>query len=246
MKNTYVDTKTKENFQQWNERMSIKYDLTKWYDRLLPKVVNAKKRLRLITDICRNGKIADLGCGAGQQLDLIKKKYPEAECYGFDLSGFNISRARELNSKIKWVRSDIEDIKGFGGYFDVVICSEVIEHVQHPEKVIDKVTKITKRDGQIIFSIPNMDTVDEIKSMLKKIGVHKMFPKSFSSDEWHVRDMNQVIFGKLIESKMVYKNSFEIPNSLLNLWTVYELRKCSARKGSDEEDDVRERRKPRK
>jgi len=222
-----MEMQPKESFQQWNERMSIKYDLSKWYDGVLQKLLNSKRRLKLICDICKSGRIADLGCGAGQQLDLIKRKFPDAECYGFDLSEYNIGRARELNSKVKWAKGDIEDMKGFHGHFDVVICNEVIEHVRSPQKLIQTVANITKTDAQIIFSIPNMDTVRRIKTLLKVFGMHKIFPTSFSlSDEWHVRHMNQKIFDVLIEGKLDYKTCVKIPHPLVNFWTIYEMKKC--------------------
>lgn len=43
-------------------------------------------------------------------------------------------------------------------HFDIVICSEVLEHLPEPEKAISEIYRVLKRDGIGIFSTPNRDT----------------------------------------------------------------------------------------
>ena len=62
----------KTNFESWNLKMSRKYDSSTWYDKPLTKLINAKKRLDVITKICNSGKIIDLGCGGGATIKSNK------------------------------------------------------------------------------------------------------------------------------------------------------------------------------
>lgn len=214
------------NFEKWNEEMSRKYDHSIWYDQPLTRLINAKKRLKVTARLAKKGTIIDVGCGAGQQINLIKKKYPDSRCCGLDLSKFSLNNAiKNYGKSIQWIQGNAEKIDGFDNFFDVVLCSEILEHVENPNKVIDEILRISKSNAQIIISIPNMSYVDNVKDFLRIFGLHKLFPKSFSSDEWHIRDMNMEIFKSLVKNKLIIRKRVPIPNKLLPLWYVIELKK---------------------
>ena len=203
-------------FKMWNEAMSRIYDSSNWYDHIYVKLINGKKRLTAIRDICKNGRIIDIGCGAGQLIAMIKSKYPESDCYGLDLSEFALNNARKsFGSSITWINKNAEEITGFKKYFDVVICSEVIEHTLNPRKVIQQILKIAKPDAQIIMSVPNMDLVNRAKNVFKALF-------NFSSDDWHLQDMNMSIFQGLIKNRLLIEKAIPIPHSLMPLWIVTE------------------------
>lgn len=205
--------------------MSKKYDSSTWYDKPITKLIRAKKRLEVITKLCNNGKIVDLGCGGGQQLNQIKKRYPGAECWGIDLSEFSLSKARELNKDIRWIKADAENTELKGNDFDVVVCSEVIEHTKNPKRLIDEVLRISKDNAKIIFSIPNMSLVDRMKYFGRLFFLDKIFPQSFSSDEWHLRDMNIKIFRSIISKRLKIMRMIPIPNRIFNFWYVIEMKR---------------------
>lgn len=55
--------------------------------------------------------------------------------------------------KIDYV-SDATDIPVSDGYFDAVLCTEVIEHVPEPIKVIQEISRILKPGGQVLLTAP--------------------------------------------------------------------------------------------
>ncbi len=52
------------------------------------------------------------------------------------------------------VCGDAERLPIKAGYFDVVIISDVLEHVLHPEKVVEQLLRICKPDTRLIVHVP--------------------------------------------------------------------------------------------
>lgn len=43
--------------------------------------------------------------------------------------------------------------------FDIVICTEVLEHLLNPEMILKSISKLVKKDGTVIISLPNENTI---------------------------------------------------------------------------------------
>ncbi|MDC3082505.1 class I SAM-dependent methyltransferase [Candidatus Pelagibacter sp.] len=59
-----------------------------------------------------------------------------------------------LNAKHDFYCNINEHIPRNDKYYDVVLCSEVLEHVYNPENVIKEISRILKDDGVFIATIP--------------------------------------------------------------------------------------------
>lgn len=97
--------------------------------------------------------ILDAGCGEGFTLN----KFFE-EGIGKNLEGVDFSKeAIELGKKhfpfLKLKEGDIYDLPYKKDSFDVVICTEVLEHLENPKKAISEVLRVSKR--YVVFSVPN-------------------------------------------------------------------------------------------
>jgi len=96
----------------------------------------------------RGIKILDFGCGGGQAIY-------ELRAMGFDAVGTELSKyARDIcrEAGIKTYEFINQLPKN---YFDIIIISQVIEHLNSPNVVLDEMKKILKSDGQIFISTPN-------------------------------------------------------------------------------------------
>lgn len=62
-------------------------------------------------------------------------------------------------------KSDVQDMNMISdGYYDVIICSHVLEHVEDDNKALSEFKRILKKDGQLIFLVPidlSSDVIDE-------------------------------------------------------------------------------------
>jgi 2-polyprenyl-3-methyl-5-hydroxy-6-metoxy-1,4-benzoquinol methylase len=123
-----------------------------------------KKRLRFfIKEMRRHAgklgrpvRILDVGCGNGSfvALPLAEEGF---EVVGVDSDAKSIEKANLLNP-FDHVRfhplrspSDLETL----GKFDVVICSEVLEHLENPAAMLKNINAVTADDALIIVTTPN-------------------------------------------------------------------------------------------
>lgn len=96
-------------------------------------------------------KVLDLGCRDGA---LTKYFCENNEVLGVDIDSEAMERAeKQLGIKIKKI-----DLNGEWGLpennFDIVVAAEVIEHLYHPEILMQKIKKVLKDDGAFVGSIP--------------------------------------------------------------------------------------------
>ncbi len=101
-------------------------------------------------------KILDLGCGDGYLLNLLKQSGYK-NLYGVDISKTRVKRALELtklpNKHI--VASLGEKTPFLPNFFDVIICSEVMEHIPKPDLLLKEIHRLLKDEGMFIISTPN-------------------------------------------------------------------------------------------
>ncbi|OGK21576.1 hypothetical protein A3C23_01695 [Candidatus Roizmanbacteria bacterium RIFCSPHIGHO2_02_FULL_37_13b] len=134
-------------------------DYEKWWlqnenaNRLDPGTRLRKKII--CNEIKLNNKILDLGCGSGELLIEINKKYSNKELYGADISekALNILRKRKITKQV--YQSNLEQDAKLPGVYDAVICSEVIEHLHNWKNVFLLINSITKKNSKVIITTPS-------------------------------------------------------------------------------------------
>jgi len=118
------------------------------------------KRLDFIIDVLRSklpagAQVLDVGCGNG----VISRSLGEKgfNVQGVDVSPKAIERARSLNkfSNVKFDVVSAEQLVANGQQYHAVICSEVLEHLNEPNKLLKVLHEILKEDGVLIVTVPN-------------------------------------------------------------------------------------------
>lgn len=111
----------------------------------------------------RGGRILDIGCGEGYLLRRLEGKFEEL--YGLDVSP---SRLREAEQKVKelcpagiskfiFVEGNADERLPFpDGYFDVITCIAVIEHVYDIFSLVKEMHRVLKPSGYVIAQVPNI------------------------------------------------------------------------------------------
>jgi len=100
--------------------------------------------------------ILDVGCGTGVNVavPLANAGY---SVLGLDRDPASIDLARRLApglKNIEFCRSSLED-QNFNQCFRVVICSEVLEHLQRPEVMLQRMTSALNEEGLLLVTVPN-------------------------------------------------------------------------------------------
>lgn len=102
-----------------------------------------------------NKTILDVGCGSGYLSKLLKEK--NNIVYGIDSSKEACEIAKQYIDKV--ICRDIEKIKKTifkNEFFDIIIFSDILEHLKDPLIILKNFKKYLKDDGIIIISLPNI------------------------------------------------------------------------------------------
>lgn len=113
----------------------------------------------------------DLGCGQGVLLGNLKRIFPEIKLTGCDYSDFDQSE----NSFYEFLQHDCNQGLPFpADKFDLVLSSEVIEHLENPRHYLREMAKVTKPGGYILLSTPNIECFTSLISFCLR-GFHSAF-----------------------------------------------------------------------
>jgi len=121
--------------------------------------IRNREILRFFNRIPKNKgiKILDLGCGkAYLDIELAKRKY---NATGVDLSSEalffakNLAKKNHVANRTKFIQSDIKKLN-LKDKYDVVICSEVIEHFKDDNSVVKIIYDSLKNGGYGIITVP--------------------------------------------------------------------------------------------
>lgn len=97
--------------------------------------------------------ILEAGCGEGEVTNFLYKKMKGAKIDAFDVSDKVIELAKERfkDSKINFQVGSIYNIVVKEKY-DLVVCSEVLEHLEEPEKALEQIKNAASE--YLILSVP--------------------------------------------------------------------------------------------
>jgi ubiquinone biosynthesis O-methyltransferase len=98
--------------------------------------------------------VLDVGCGNGIISRFIASLGHKV--LGIDISKATIEKAKYLNtlSNLDFQNISAEELLVSQKY-DVIICSEVIEHLYKPTVVLETLKKLLHKDGILIVTVPN-------------------------------------------------------------------------------------------
>jgi ubiquinone/menaquinone biosynthesis C-methylase UbiE len=126
---------------------------------------SAVARLRFVKRVARqmpfkNAAVADLGCGSGAMLCEILGSKKHWVGYGLDISEASVSYARRLAShkgvgaRAFFQQGDITHLPLADSSVDLVIASEVIEHLPNPSEAFSEIARVLAPGGYVVLTVP--------------------------------------------------------------------------------------------
>lgn len=109
-----------------------------------------------LSQIPKGLSILDAGAGEQKWKSTCEHlKYVSQDFCQYEGSGNGKGlQTSEWNTDMIDIVSDITDIPVEDDSFDVILCSEVLEHIPHPEMAIREFSRILKKGGQLILTAP--------------------------------------------------------------------------------------------
>lgn len=110
---------------------------------------------KLLDETPETSVIADAGCGNGSLLAALRR--PEWEMHGLEISSSGLEQARKSFPGIHFHAVDLSKglpYSALTGKCDVVISTEVIEHMFLPRVFVKNCRDLLKPNGTLILSTP--------------------------------------------------------------------------------------------
>ena len=99
--------------------------------------------------------VLDVGCGAGDNAQLIKISHPGCKIFGITHSEAEAKLARRFMDECWVFDLDFFD-KNIEKYqFDVLFLSHVLEHLKDPSTILKNLVKQLSTNGIVLIAVPN-------------------------------------------------------------------------------------------
>ncbi|MBW2149971.1 MAG: class I SAM-dependent methyltransferase [Deltaproteobacteria bacterium] len=149
------------------------------------------------------GRLLDVGCNEGRGLQIYQKN-------GFDAEGLEINENAAKVAREKGFTVHICLIEDFQPKvpYDVVVLSNVLEHVFNPKEVIYNIRRVLKPGGELWISCPNTKSWFGLVFGRKWVNWHVPF---------HISHFSEFILCQLLEDAgfRVIKSKSETPSLII-------------------------------
>lgn len=116
------------------------------------------------------GKVLDVGCAAGDFAEGIKFYRSDLDFFGIDISQKAVGIAQKRVLGAKFSVADAQKMPFSDNFFDTVLCFDLIEHVEFPQKVVSEIHRVLKPKGIFHSHIPIEKNLLSLEGILTKLG----------------------------------------------------------------------------
>lgn len=184
---------------KWNDRM---YELhpTPYGRGLAGLIEDARVRTVLaLASIGPGDAVIEIGCESGR---LLARVPAVRRLVGVDISrrALEDAGARLAGRTIELAQLDAQRGLPFDpGEFDVILCSEMLEHVAQPEEVLGRIAAMSTAATRIVVSVPLEAPKLRVKEALRRIRLlERLFPGiEPGQSEWHVHAFSSAMLRAL-------------------------------------------------
>lgn len=111
-----------------------------------------KELISSIKDL-RIESVLDVGCGEGFTLNKLSENKIGKRLEGIDFQKSAIEIGRKLHPHLKLETGTIYDLSFKDNSFDLVMATEVLEHLEDPRKGLKELIRVSKK--YLLLSVPN-------------------------------------------------------------------------------------------
>lgn len=150
--------------------------------------------------------VLDAGCGEGYTVKYLAERNSEWKLTGVDLSGGAIQYAQDhLGDKAKFRTGSVYKLPFSDRSFDTVVCSEVLEHLDEPDRAVAELKRVAR--NAVVITVPREPYFQWLNNVGQWIGV--------SPDPEHVNFWNKDQFQAFISShfehpKFAWKHIYQL------------------------------------
>lgn len=201
----YYENEAMEEHRQKKMYQSDKYN-SYWQNVRLNEIKNFIKKIGA-------EKFLDVGCAEGLYIDIFKNLHKNSDVFGLDIA-HNYLKKIKVNNKDKDVspiQGDTNDLPFKVDSFDIVLCSETLEHVLDPKKSFYELCRVSKK--YIIISIPGHTLfffIGRLIGIIKEENIYDLFssPGKGHINELNIRQLRKYLLEKDIKYVIIAQKTY--------------------------------------
>lgn len=164
--------------------------------------------------------VLDVGCGFGEFAGVVFDKIE----VGIDVSARDLEKALKGGSynKVQW--ADARNLPFKSATFRTVTSVSVLEHIENAQEVVKEVSRVLKKNGLFVFSVPTTALKNNllVPSLLRRVGFPELAEKYFTlhsgafkhvhlrSKQWWRKTLEQSGFEVLTEHGTLSRNALRL------------------------------------
>lgn len=158
------------------------------------------------TEICLNksekqiSSILEAGCGEGHFTNFLQKVFTTSRIDAFDVSSVVIEQANLKYGNINFHKGSIYSIESKDAQYDLVVASEVLEHLESPEKALNELLRVSS--GYVLITVPH-EPIWRILNLCRLKYIKRMGNTPGHIQHWSKRSIKNLIkshkTGRIVE-----------------------------------------------
>ena len=141
--------------------------------------------------------ILDVGAGEGFVLEKLRKNKIGKKLEGIEYMDEAIALGKKTNPLVKIKKGDIYKLPYKDNAFELIICTEVMEHLEDPKMALAELKRVTSK--HIILSVPN-EPLFTIQRFLRGKNMMKL-----GDHPEHIQHWNSETFRAFVEDQLTVK-----------------------------------------
>jgi 2-polyprenyl-3-methyl-5-hydroxy-6-metoxy-1,4-benzoquinol methylase len=162
-----------------------RYDRMYYENVLFKAVPNSQRNQQGLNELLtykQEGKLFEIGCGKGEFLKLAANFF---DVTGMDLSRYATrSASQNIISRVRY--GNVEEEELARDEYDAFAAFNVLEHLQNPARVLDKIFRSLRKHGVLIGSVPlNYGIIGRLNTALTNI-VDRTHISTYPPGDWRI------------------------------------------------------------
>ncbi|MBI2028478.1 MAG: methyltransferase domain-containing protein [Candidatus Levybacteria bacterium] len=147
--------------------------------------------------------VLDAGCGEGFTMNNLIKNNIGENVEGIEFSEETITIGKKLFPDLKIKRGSIYSIPYPNNFFDLVVCTEVLEHLDSPQRALKEILRISTKD--VVISVPN-EPFFMLSNFLRGKNISRL-----GNDPGHINHWTIISFINLLKKHGLKIKKIKLP-----------------------------------
>ncbi len=147
--------------------------------------------------------ILDAGCGEGFTMDKLSKNQIGGKIEGIEYSKDAIVFGKKLFPNLTFKEGSIYELPYKNNSFDLVICTEVLEHLEDPTKALKEMLRVSRK--YLIISVPN-EPLFMLSNFLRGKNLSRL-----GNDEGHINHWSPLSLKKYLKKNGLKIDKIRLP-----------------------------------